>query len=550
MLGGAHFDLAEFLYGQQADLKTYAAERDAAFRAFAKGAVAYNKSLPSLPKEKQEVEVFRQWFQAALGTSDFSYLTKQDEPDQTQVQEIAKALAGLCVEAPHHQELFAQAIVSSLNEVPPALKPHLVRQALVVVGNHPAAKPLVERLAAYDDLLKEVELRLRIDGNDNVGHGRPFGVHVSLAGTRAVLRENDAFPTLLISNAASAASMGQPGQEADPRQRLENELRDKLSQAFQIETMVFHPPQTKQRSFGREGWQELPLAYVVLRAKDEAVDRIPPAQFDLEFSDGDGQVRLPVRSQVVLLDARAKSPPLRPSRDVKVRQLLDDREIAKGNVRLEVVATARGLVPELAELLKDPAQVLGFHTKQSLEQGLSVTSLDAAEQVEALTERRWLIELTPTSDAPPDSFNFPPPADAAYAVNYQKYDDADIVDTSAVTPLRWPVIHSASRWLWPAAGAGAMAIAAAVLLIFLRSRKLSLPLARAYTRPRQLTPFTLIGLLRRIRSDASLQFSPGEQQDLSHTIAELENQFFGRGKTGEGVELDAIVSQWLSRVSR
>lgn len=548
MLGGAHFDLAEFLYGQQADLKTYAAQRDAAFRAFARGVAAYDKSLPTLPKEKQEVEVFRQWFQAALGTSDFSYLTKQDEPDKTQVQKIANALTGLHVEAPHHQELFAQAIVSSLDQVPPALKPHLVRQALVVIGKHPAAKPLVERLAAYDDLLKEVELRLRIDGSNNVGHGRPFGVHVSLAGTRAVLRENDAFPTLLISNAAIAASMGQPGQEADPRQRLENELRDKLSQAFQIETLVFHPPQTKQRSFGREGWQELPLAYVVLRAKDEAVDRIPPAQFDLEFSDGDGQVRLPVRSQVVLLDARAKSPPLRPSREVKVRQLLDDREITKGNVRLEIVATARGLVPELDQLLKEPGQIPGFEVKQSAEQGLSVASLEAGENIEALTERRWLIELTPASESPPDSFAFPQAADAAFVVTNQRYDDADIVDAGATTPLRWPAIHSVGRWLWPAASVVAVVLAAIALFVFLRLRKPAQVAARVYSRPPQLTPFTLIGLLQRMHADAALRLTPGQQQDLSSTIDKLESQFFSRGETAPDADLDGIATLWLTRV--
>jgi len=294
----------------------------------------------------------------------------------------------------------------------------------------------------------------------------------------------------------------------------------------------------------------MPLAYVVLRAKDEAVDRLPPTQFDLEFSDGEGQVRLPVRSQVVLLDARSKTPPARGSHDVKIRQLFDDREIAKGNVRLEIVATARGLAPELTERLQDPARIPGFEVKQTVEQGLSVTSLNAAESVEALTERRWFIDLTPAADSPPASFNFPTPANTAYAVTFQRYADADIVDTAASTPLHWPVIHSARHWIWPAAGTGVVAILAVALVIFLRRRQPSRALARAYSHPQQLTPFTLLGLLRRIRSDASLRFSAGEQQDLNNTIAELESQFFGRGKTGQGLELDAIVSLWLSRASR
>ena len=223
-------------------------------------------------------------------------------------------------------------------------------------------------------------------------------MHVSLAGTRAVLRENDAFPTLLISNAAIAASMGQPGQEAEPRQRLENELRDKLSQAFQIETLVFHPPQTKQCSFGSRrlaGTSRWRMSSCERRTRRSTGFRPPSSTSNSPTATGKSV--FPSAGKLSCSTPWAKSPPLRPSREVKVRQLLDDREIAKGNVRLEVVATARGLVPELAELLKDPAQVPGFHPKQSLEQGLSVTSLDAAEEVEALTERRWLIELTPTS---------------------------------------------------------------------------------------------------------------------------------------------------------
>ena len=41
-------------------------------------------------------------------------------------------------------------------------------KALVVVGEHPAARPLVARVAGYDDVLKEVERRLTVDGRDSV----------------------------------------------------------------------------------------------------------------------------------------------------------------------------------------------------------------------------------------------------------------------------------------------------------------------------------------------------------------------------------------------
>jgi hypothetical protein len=53
--------------------------------------------------------------------------------------------------------------------------------------------------------------------------------------------------------------MGQPGRKADPPVDWKMNCGDKLSQAFQIETMVFHPLQTKQRSFGARLAE--PLAY-------------------------------------------------------------------------------------------------------------------------------------------------------------------------------------------------------------------------------------------------------------------------------------------------
>lgn len=544
--GGLHFDQAEFLYGQQVDLQTYAKERDAAFADFAQAAVTYNRSLEKLPADEYSIEIFRRWFQASLGTSDFAFLTRQDEPDKTQVEKLAQALGSLQQGAAKHQEMFAQSIRESLDEVPAVLKPHLVRQALVVVGNHPAAAPLQQRLTVYDELLKEVELRLTLDGSDQIGVGKPFGVFVSLAGTRSVLRENDAFSSLLISTSALAMSRGLPADpENDARQRLENELREKLSAAFEIDAFTFHPPQTKPRATGREGWEALPVAYLVLRVKDAATDRLPATQFDLEFSDGDGQVRLPVQSQLVLLDARAGQPPVRPAREVKVKQLLDDRELAKGRLRLEIVATAKGVVPELDQLLQAPTEIAGFVTKTHAEQSLSVSSLETGEHIDALIERRWLLELEPKAESPHDDFTFPKSADKAYAVTLQRYDDADIVDAKATTSLRWPVTHAARRWLPYALGGGALLLVVAIAAFVIRSRAPAQLTVEAYSRPPQITPFSVLGLLRRIHADGKLRLTPTERQSLGATIARLEGEYFRRGEATAKAELEPIVDQWM-----
>ena len=291
LLAGVYFDQAEFLYGLEVELATYTTT--CATRPLPLSGprpkntgVRWPRLNPSATRSMSTDSGFR----PRCGTSDLAYLTKQDEPDQTQVERIAAALASWeCAAAGKHQELFATAIVDSLDQAPPPLvSRYLVRQALTVVGEHPAARPVAERLAYYDELLKEVELRLALDGGDRVGRGRPFGVHVSLAATSAVFRENNNFALLL--QALPPHLLGGSGDAGNSRQLLERELRDKLSEQFGIEALVFHPPGTQSRAASREGWQQLPVAYVVLKTKDEAVDRLPPVQLDLDFSDGSGEM--------------------------------------------------------------------------------------------------------------------------------------------------------------------------------------------------------------------------------------------------------------------
>jgi hypothetical protein len=549
LLAGAYFDEAEFLYGQEADLATYARERDAAFRHFQAAADAYARTVAELEPEKYDVEPYQLWFQAALGASDLAYLTRQDEPDKTQVERVAAALRSLPATAvTKHLEAFATSLVNSLDQVPPPLKPHFVRQGLKVVGEE-TGRPLAHRLAYYDELLKEVELHLAVDGDPRVGHGRPFGVHVSLLGTRAVARENDTFSELLIPS--GQGQFGLSSGESDARRRLEQELKEKLSEAFTIESLAFHTPQTTPRTAGREGWLALPVAYAILRAKDPSVDRLAALQLDLEFSDGSSQVRLPVRSPVAAIDCRDDNPPQRPVREVKIRQLLDDRQLSAGVLRLEISATALGVVPELDQLVNaDPTQASGFETTRVTSQELSIASLNANELVEAHTERRWLVELSPAGAAAHQaSFNFPSPVDPASAVTYQRYADVDIVDTTASTALAWPMVAGVRRWLWPAIG-GAVLLAVLLLAVVLARRRATTTLARpSYRQPDQVTPFAVISLLRRMQQDHSLPLTAAERQSLRETLEELDEHFFVRNAPQNGLDLEPICRRWIERAA-
>jgi hypothetical protein len=460
------------------------------------------------------------------------------------MQKIAAALAALPPDAiDKHRELFAASMIESLYQVPPTLKQYLVRHALEVVGDHPAAKPLAEKLAFYDDLLMEVELQLAVDGSDRVGHGVPFGVHVSLHGTRSVARENNAFSGLLIPPGTN--SNMPPDMES--RRRLEQALRESFAEGFEIEALAFHPPQTNLRSTEREGWVALPIAYVVLKSKDPAIDRLRSVQMDFDFSDGSGEVRLPVTSQVVPIDSHENTPPPRPAREVKIRQLLDDRELAGGVLRLEVTGTAVGVVPELKDLVASGGKVPGFELKRATEQEITVGGLSSEAEVVAQTERRWLIELEPLASGEPRTFAFPTAGDAAYETSFQRFASSDVVDAGPQVELNWPVLSGTRLWLWflPAL---ITVVAVVAIAVFVR-RKVTPSIAPAYRCPDEVTPFAVIALLRRIEKDASLRLSATERSHLAETLQSLEDRFFRRGAPANDAELEPLCRKWVARAA-
>src|SRR4029077_1186790 len=120
----------------------------------------------------------------------------------------------------------------------------------------------------------------------------------------------------------------------------------------------------------RDGWQETPLAYVVLRAKEAAVDRIPSIQLDMDFSDTAGQVVLPVRSQVQPMDAKDAEPALRPCDDLALTLTMDEREWRDGKVVIEVAAKGRGIIPSHTQLFDFARE--GFDVDVT-DNGLSIT---------------------------------------------------------------------------------------------------------------------------------------------------------------------------------
>jgi hypothetical protein len=182
------------------------------------------------------------------------------------------------------------------------------------------------------------------------------------------------------------------------RDDLEKKIRETLHDGFEILSITFHDEKVEPRGYGRQSWRETPIAYVLAKAKDASVDRIPAIQLDLDFLDRRGKVVLPVESPVVLLDARPAKPPARPLTDLSITQTLDERELAKGKLTLEVKATGKGIIPDLNDVFD--LNLPGFTTNKITDHGLTIAKLDPeGDAVAPVAERNWLIELAQEAKA-------------------------------------------------------------------------------------------------------------------------------------------------------
>jgi hypothetical protein len=544
-----YFDQSELLYGLGSDLPTYVAMRDRAFGLFQLAGSHYAESLAE--REELSIDVYLHWFQVALGASDLTYLTRQHSADKPQIDRLAQAIASLPSPlAEEHLVLFGAALTDELDSIPPSLKPHCLRQALVVLGDHAAGDKARELLAYYQELLEEVHLHLKIDGPDVVGHGQPFGALLSVRYSGPLGREADHFAALL-------ANYGDPsGDQIDNKEKLEEEIREKLSQGFDIAEIRF-PKAAIPRGYGRPGWSETPLAYVVLSAKDPAIDTIPSLQVDLQFYDGYGSVLLPIVSQSLLIDARDKNPPSRPVANLAVKQLLDARQWDEGKLRLEIVAEAVGLIPELENVLRisKDSDGSGLRVDGIEDHGATVLELEVAnDAIVPRCERTWVIDMSQNRDGAVsivEEFAFPEVVNDDFVTTYEMYDDADVVASGRVVPLTAHYSLAGRRLTTYIIAEGAVVLGVGLLVVLLLRWRRPARKPLEYGQPSQLTPFSLLAFLRRVQSDDRLRLAERDRDILTGTILELEDGFFARGDQAKDASvLKEVFDDWHNRAQR
>ena len=551
----AYFDLAEFQYGKKVDLAIYVEKREQAFKGFARAAALYAEALSGIEEKDQSPRAYQQWFNANLGASDLAYVTRQQEPETNQLQQIRAAMLALPgTAAERHLAAFAKQLGQSANSIKAELKPRYLRAGLKIVGDHKDAEDARKLVTYYEDLLREIEFVVRLEGDAEVGHAAPFGVLVSLRHTADIEREAGGFARYLrnMKKGQYAYYYNPYGQQQQRNfvEDFEKQVREKLTDKFDIKTVTFFDEKVTSRGYGRVGWRETPLAYILVQAKDGSVDQIPALHMDLDFTDSRGAVVLPVESQITLLDARPGRAVSRPLTNAEITQILDDREIAQGRLALEIKATAKGLIPELGALVK--TNFASLNVEEFTDHGLAISQMDTeGDEIKPASERSWLIKLRLPDDAPKAlAFQFPEPTLAGVKAVYKRYADADLVEVKPELALAGFTLRPRPWWHWVMLGVLLLAAAGGVLW-WLRRHQPAVAVAQpVYTLPEPITPFALIALLRQMHADGSLRWKETDRTELAQNIAGLETYFFARERNGDPEpDLPGIGRRWVESAS-
>ena len=551
--GQLFFDASEFEFARQVKLTEYVSLRDEAFGSYRKAAQIYAAKVPELARGQWTLEPYQMWFFVMLGASDLSQLTRsaaRSDPGLSQIGDAMRALPGDAAEG--HLQKFGEMLGSLLPQVPGNLRQSFLSAGLQVVGaNHPSAKVAQASLKNYQELLDEAQLRTTVDGPARVGHGQPFGVAVSLEHTRQIARESGGF-TKYLQNASSQRQMmyyQQPGAQANYRDNFAKNIHGALDETFEIVSITFASAEGHAIDLPREGWQTTPLAYVVLRAKEAAVDRIPSIQLDMDFSDTSGQVVLPVRSQVESIDAKDADPGPRPCPDLALTCTMDEREWARdGRVVVEVSAKGRGVIPAHAQMF-DYAQP-GFDCEVT-DNGVSVAEFaNDGKTVSAQADRNWQFIYKRKKDLRGDAvLKFPAVKSGipVASVDYQHYQDADLIKLDAAQAAAGVALkNTANRGLRNGfIGLVLAAIGIGVWRMQRARNRAPKSAADALALPAHITPFSVVAFLRRIQRDGAERLDEPAKQSLKQQIEEIESAFFqGATASANAPDLEAVARKW------
>ena len=537
-------------YRQELQLSSeFTAVRADALAGFEKAAKYYAVAAKDLSEDKESTEVYEFWYYASLGAVDLKHVSHKNQLDPSQPKKIREAMLALPgPAAERHIQNFASKLFTRMSAVNPAAKHRYLSGGFEIVGNHQHAYEARKVYDYYRDLVSEIKLVTVIDGTDQVGHGRPFGLFVNLVHTREIERESGGFGKYLQNqNVARSFSYNYGRPLENYRDKFQEAAEAALKEHFEIISVTFQKDDVNSRAIpDKYGWRVTPYAYLLLKPHGPEVDTIPSLQIDLDFLDTSGYVVLPIASAQLPIDASSKTGETRPFSDLEITQTLDERQAKDGKLILEIKVVGNGLVPELDEIVDlNPG---AFDITETKDQGLSVNQFDEdSAESQMISERSWMVTLRAKQDLEelPEEFRFASLKHDDNKPIYQRYVDADLIAVEQTIKLDERYGKTSNAWIF-ALVAGIGLVGGLLFFIIRRGRREKVVTeVRGLLLPEQLTAFTVLGLLRDIRDEN--QLSEAHHTELATIIDGLEQHYF-RGEGESEPNLRAIAEEWLMRI--
>ena len=544
---------------------------------FQRAAAAYGRQVVRLQGNELTIDPYLTWFNAVLGIGSTGQVNLGRPMNRAALGHIRAAILALPGKmAPTHMGQLAKSLNSRLNDtnnpLHEDLKYRYLASTLVVTKDDPFSLGLKKRSDYLDELLSEIRVQTQVDGPNTVGVGQEFGIILSVVHTEAMGRvarfgqylSNDAI-AIAAASKRRGPQVAKGPEPQGPRDEFEKKLTEGLSPFFDIRSITFAAPDVKSRPTARPGWEETPLAYVLVRAKDASVDKIPPVQMELRFIDLSGPVTIPATSAETLLKVASGKPSPRPADKVEVTQTLDTRQFAiNGSLSLEVAATASGLVPELEDLLDlSPLAAVAKVRQVTSIDPLMVKELNTwGEKVAPRTERRWSITVDGDAIRAADKATdvpFPTVKAANTTTVWRTYQDIDPVVLSKASVLLDrvkvaqgagyvpPVAEDYSAYLY----VGLAAVTAFVVWLTLRKRDTGPRPPRArdvFKLPATVDGFSVVALLRKLGSSPLVKFTAAQKSELQQDIERVQTGCFGGTATLSPADLKTVAEKWLRQL--
>lgn len=521
----------------------FSAKRDAAMKIFQSAAQKYASTIDQLAEEEETTQPYDLWYYASLGAVDLAKIDEHSQPDLRQPALIREQIESLPDEAAdRHLGMFANSLFTRMSSLKPEMKFRYLKTGFEVVGDHKRAYEAKKVYDYYKDLVTEIKVETSIDGSSNVSHEQPFGVWVRIVHTKEIERESGGFSKYLQNQNNNYYSYNYGRPTENYRDKFQETATQALSERFEVLSVTFNDPETKSSASLEYGWRYTPYAYLLLKPRGPEVDIIPPVQIDFDFLDTSGYAVIPVSSSPIPIDA-SMPPKARPFDQLRLTQTLDERQASDGKLVLEVKATCHGLVPELRDICDVATD--GFDVSEIEEQGLSVSRFDQeSDETAIVSERIWLVNLVakPNLEVKPSSFTFPIAKIETAESVFQRYVDADLEEVESL--VRLEASYGQPRSMWPWILGGTIVVACGLLLCYLllkRSPKQT-QIRQTLELPDELTPFTVLGLLKQIQANNGMD--PTKKRQLAESIDQLEAHYFVQ-PSAEEPDLRRIAEDWL-----